>query len=74
MKLYGRSTISEFLGDNIAFRNLNPLDTRLPSLDELRASVRIPDQEIPRKTSGDYASLVSHLLKERGPLRHPRPK
>lgn len=63
MKLYGRSTISEFLGDNIAFRNLDPLDARLPSLDELRASVRIPDQGIPRKTSADYATLVSHLLK-----------
>lgn len=74
MKLYGRSTISEFLGDNIAFRNLNPLDTRLPPLDELRASVRIPDQGIPRKTSADYASLVSHLLKRARALESPEAK
>ena len=72
MKLYGRSTISEFLGDNIAYRNLNPLDTRLPSLDELRASVRIPEQSVPRKTSADYASLVSHLLKRARALEAPK--
>jgi hypothetical protein len=60
MQLYGRSTVSEFLGDNIAYRSLNPFDTRLPSLDELRASVRIPIQGVPRKTSVDYASLISH--------------
>lgn len=74
MKLYGRSTIHEFLGDNIAYRNLNPLDTRLPSLDELRASVRIPEQGVPRKTSADYASLVSHLLKRARALEAPGAK
>lgn len=72
MELYGRSTISEFLGDNIAYRSLNPLDTRLPSLDELRASVRIPDQGVPRKTSADYANLISHLLKRARALKAPR--
>ena len=74
MKLYGRSTISEFLGDNIAFRNLNPLDPRLPSLKELRASVNTPDESVPRKTSPDYASLVSHLLKRARTLEAPRAK
>ncbi len=74
MKLYGRSTIKNFLGNNIVFRNLNPIDTRLPSLDELRASVRIPDQGIPRKTSADYASLISHLLKRARALEAPKTK
>jgi hypothetical protein len=74
MQLYGRSTISEFLGNNIAYRSLNPLDTRLPSLDELRASVRIPNQGVPRKTSADYASLISHLLKRARALKAPRTK
>jgi len=72
MQLYGRSTISEFLGNNIAYRSLNPFDTRLPSLDELRASVRIPNQGVPRKTSADYASLISHLLKRARALKAPR--
>ena len=74
MNLYGRTSISEFLGDNIIFRNLNPLDTRLPSLNELRASVRIPNRGIPRKTSPDYASLVSHLLKRARALKAPGTK
>ncbi|NQU29211.1 MAG: hypothetical protein HQ525_00935 [Anaerolineae bacterium] len=71
MKLYGRSTISEFLGDNIVFRSLNSLDKRLPSLEELRAIVNIHDQSIPRKTSTDYANLVSHLLKRARALEAP---
>ena len=74
MKLYGRSSIHEFLADHIAYRNLNPLDARLPSLDELRASVRIPHQSIPRKTSPDYASLVSHLLQRARALEAPKAK
>ena len=74
MQLYGRSTISEFLGNNIAYRSLNPFDTRLPSLDELRASVRIPNQGVPRKTSADYANLISHLLKRARALKAPRTK
>jgi hypothetical protein len=60
------------LGDSIAYRNLNPLDTRLPGLDELRASIRIPDQGVPRKTSADYANLVSHLLKRARSLEAPK--
>lgn len=63
MKRYGRSTVSEFLGDNIAYRGLNPFDSRLPSLAELRASVYLPGNGVPRKTSPDYANLVSHLLR-----------
>ena len=74
MEFYGRSTISEFLSDNIAYRNLNPLDSRLPRLAELRASVRLPEQGIPRKTSVGYASLVSHLLKRARVLETPKTK
>jgi hypothetical protein len=74
MKLHGSSNIYEFLGNNIAYRSLNPLDTRLPSLNEIRASVRIPRQGVPRKTSPDYASLVSHLLKRARALKAPGTK
>jgi len=41
MKFYGLSTISEFLGDNIAYRSLNPLDT-LPQLKSTRYSPAFP--------------------------------
>jgi len=71
VKLYGRSTVNQFLGDSIAFRNLKPLDSRLPSLSELRASLRLPDQGVPRKTSPDYATLVSQLLKRARTLNAP---
>ena len=30
MKVYGRTTVSEFLGDRVVFRNLEPVDERLP--------------------------------------------
>ncbi|HBX70294.1 MAG TPA: hypothetical protein DEH25_13185 [Chloroflexi bacterium] len=63
MKRYGRSTVSEFLGDSIAYRGLKPIDTRLPGVTELRASLRMPGQGVPRKTAPEYAQLVSQLLR-----------
>jgi len=36
--------------------------------------VRIPNQGVPRKTSADYANLVSHLLKRARALKAPRTK
>jgi hypothetical protein len=71
MKRYGRSIVSEFLGNHIAYRGLNAQDSRLPSLAELRAGLRLPGQGVPRKTSPDYASMVSYLLRRARALEAP---
>lgn len=63
MKLYGRTTVSEFLGDRVVYRNLQPLDRDLPSLADLRAELGLPPNFIPRKSQEDYAHVIVRLLK-----------
>lgn len=59
MKVYGMSAISDFLDDFIVYRNLVPVDARLPSIKDLRASAGT----IPRKNETDYARVVAKILK-----------
>ena len=63
MKSYGKTTISEFLGDNIVYRNLQPVDARLPGLDDLREEVGLANGRIPRKSETDYAQAIVHMLR-----------
>jgi hypothetical protein len=62
MRIYGRASVSEFLGDNVIYRNLVPVDTRLPSLERLRESVGLAPGITPRKSTPEYAQVVSHIL------------
>ncbi len=63
MKNYGRTSIHEFLGDFIVYRNLTPLDSRLPSLAELRSQVKLPVGVTPRKSQPEYARVIVQLLR-----------
>lgn len=63
MNNYGVSEVSEFLGDFIVYRNLNPMDPRLPGLRELRLEAGLPTAGIPRKSQPDYARVIVELLK-----------
>jgi hypothetical protein len=62
MKIFGRATVSEFLGDNVVYRNLIPLDARLPSLDVIRDEIGLAPGITPRKTTPEYAQVISHIL------------
>ena len=62
MKLFGRSALSEFIGDRVVYRNLQPCDDRLPGLDELRSALNLPHGIIPRKTKPEYAQVIALLL------------
>ena len=53
MNIYGRTSVSEFLGDNVVYRNLEPVDDRLPILDDLRADLGLPADRVPRKSESD---------------------
>ena len=61
-RIFGKTTVSEFLGDRIVYRNLIPADISLPSLDHLRPALGIPAGEIPRKSEPDYARAIVRLL------------
>ncbi len=63
MKNYGRSTVSEFLGDNIIYRNLVPVDPHLPGLPDLWEEVGLSSSRVPRKTTTEYASVVALMLR-----------
>jgi hypothetical protein len=63
MKNYGRTALSEFLGDRVVYRKLAPADPRLPGLDELRPSLGLPAAGTPRKIEPDYARVIVALLR-----------
>jgi len=67
MKKYGRSTVSEFLGDLLVYRNLVPVDPSLPSLSEIREPIGLSSTKIPRKTTPEYARVIAYML---GQARH----
>ena len=62
MRVYGRGRIQHFLGDLIVYRNLIPLDRRLPGLPDLRRELEIPTGVTPRKTSPEYARVIGRIL------------
>ena len=64
MKNYGRTSISEFLGDFIVYRNLVPVDSRLPALPEIGKAIGLARGIIPRKIDEAYGSVVVELLKK----------
>lgn len=71
MKHYGRTSVHEFLGDFVVYRNLVPADPRLPPLSELRSEVGLPEGVIPRKSEPEYARVMAHLLQRARALEAP---
>jgi hypothetical protein len=64
MKNYGRTSVHEFIGDRIVYRNLAPLDPRLPPLAEIRPQVGLAEGVTPRKSEPEYARVIVHLLRQ----------
>jgi hypothetical protein len=62
MKPHGMSSVSEFLGNLIVYRNLSPCDQRLPSYAAIRHTLGAENGAVPRKTDPAYARAVAHLL------------
>jgi hypothetical protein len=52
------------LADLVVYRNLVPMDHRLPPLDEVRTDLGLPHGAIPRKSEPAYAQVIVRLLKE----------
>jgi hypothetical protein len=73
MKIYGRTSVHEFLGDFVVYRNLIPLDERLPALDDVRERARVPEGVTPRKSEAAYARVIVQLLCAARALDTPNP-
>jgi hypothetical protein len=71
MQRFGRTSVGEFLGDFVVYRNLVPADGRLPPLAEVRAEVGLAGGVIPRKSAPEYARVIVHLLRRARALEAP---
>ena len=71
MEKYGRSAVCEFLGDNIVYRNLVPVNRDIPGLQELWEQAGLDSSQVPRKTTTDYARIVACMLEHAA--RHRKP-
>jgi hypothetical protein len=67
MKLFGRTSVSEFLGDMVVYRNLVPRNPQLPDLDALRGEAGLAPGQIPRKSEPDYARVIVGMLRRARP-------
>ncbi len=71
MKAHGRTSVHGFLGDLIVYRNLVPLDPRLPPLSDFGPAVGLPRGVVPRKSEPAYAQAIVHLLRQARALEAP---
>ena len=71
LAVFGRASVADFLGDYLVYRNLVPMDERLPGLDDIREAAGLPAGRVPRKLEPDYAQVIVALLKRARALEAP---
>ena len=54
--------LSDAFGDFIVYRNLIPVDDRLPTIRDLRSKAGLVEGQLPRKAEPAYASVVGEIL------------
>lgn len=62
MITHGLSSLSEFLGDRVVYRNLDVQDPTLPRLRTIVQQIGLPENRIPRKAELAYGQIVATLL------------
>ena len=60
--MYPRLTLADLLDDRIAYRNLAPADSTLPSLQDVWQEIGLEGYRVPRKTEPAYAAAVFRFL------------
>jgi hypothetical protein len=60
---HGLTSLREFLGDFVVYRNLIPADARLPSVAELREDLDLDGNALPRKAEPAYGRVVAEMLR-----------
>jgi len=64
MRLHGCTTVAEFLGDLVVYRNLEPADARLPGLQAAWREMGLAAARVPRKAEVEYAQAIVYLLRQ----------
>ena len=69
MKNYGRAALADYFGDFVIYRNLEPLDRRLPGLKAAAYKMNLSSDQIPRKLDTDYAKAAIFFAEQGQKLR-----
>ena len=57
-----RGSLSDMMGQCVVYRNLQPVDPRIPGLDKAWQEAGLDHYYIPRKTTPEYAQVIWHYL------------
>ncbi len=60
---HGLTSLHEFLGDLVVYRNLTPADGRLPTVADLRGQLGLAAGILPRKAEPAYGRVVAEMLR-----------
>jgi len=63
----GKTSIQDILGENILYRDLNPVSPRVPPFSQIRKKVDWRQPFPPRKASPEYARIILEYLKYHDP-------
>jgi len=69
VQTFGRAKLADFFGDWVIYRNLEPLDKRLPGLKAASYRMGLAGDHIPRKLERDYAKAAIWLAEQAQALR-----
>ena len=58
MQIFGRARLADYCGDMVIYRNLKPLDPRMPNVKVALREVGLPSTARPRKQEADYAKIA----------------
>jgi hypothetical protein len=59
---FGRGRLADFSGDMVIYRNLEPIDRRVPGLRHAYIDMELRTDQIPRKQDPDYAKAATWFL------------
>jgi hypothetical protein len=63
LRVFGKGSVAELLDDFLIFRNLIPVDKRLPGFEDLHSHLNLPPDSIPRKLQPAYGLVVAEILR-----------
>lgn len=61
---FGRATLADLFGDWVVYRNLEPLDKRVPGFKAASWRMGVSEDRIPRKQEIEYAKAATWIVKE----------
>lgn len=64
VQCFGRGTLADVFADWVVYRNLEPLDKRVPGFKTAAYRMGISDERIPRKQEVEYARAATWIISE----------